>query len=53
MFFAIKAYAYQIPATTFKAFTINFGFILFLGMAGVVIAATSCGSRKKPLLLSY
>jgi hypothetical protein len=50
VFFAIKAYAYQIPATTFHAFTINFGFILFLAVAGVAIACYQLYKRKKPLI---
>ena len=50
VFFAIKAYAYQIPATTFEAFTVNFGFVLFLGMAGVAIASYQLWKQKKPLV---
>jgi hypothetical protein len=51
VFFAIKAYAYQIPATNFDAFMINFGFILFLTIAGVAIAAYQLWKRKKPLII--
>ena len=35
VFFEIKTYAYQIPAASFDAFMINFGFIFFLGLAGL------------------
>ena len=38
VFFAIKSYAYQIPAVSFNAFITNYGFILFLGLAGVGIS---------------
>lgn len=38
VFFAIKEYAYQIPATSFTAFMINFGFIFFLALCGIITA---------------
>ncbi|HLC01300.1 MAG TPA: hypothetical protein VJL33_08300 [Candidatus Bathyarchaeia archaeon] len=38
VFFAIKEYAYQIPGTSFDAFVINFGFVFFLALSGIVIA---------------
>jgi hypothetical protein len=50
VFFAIKAYAYQIPATTFEAFTVNFGFVLFLAIAGVAVACYKLWRQKKPLV---
>jgi hypothetical protein len=50
VFFGIKAYAYQIPATTLSAFNINFGFILVLGAIGVGVAGYQLMKRKKPLL---
>jgi hypothetical protein len=58
VFFAIKAYAYQIPAVSFGAFMTNFGFIFFLALAGIVISYHSLKIRKKLivcliLLLSF
>jgi len=50
VFFEIKAYAYQIPAVSFNAFMINFGFIFFSGLAGIVISYRLLKSQKKPLL---
>jgi asparagine N-glycosylation enzyme membrane subunit Stt3 len=38
VFFGIKTYVYQIPATTFNSFVINFGFIFFFGIAGIVVS---------------
>ena len=38
VFFAIKAYAYQIPAVSFNAFMINFGFIFFLALSGIFVS---------------
>ena len=38
VFLAQKAYSYQIPATSFNAFMVNFGFILFLALAGIFCA---------------
>ncbi len=49
VFFEIKAYAYQIPAVTFNAFMINFGFILFFAAAGIVISYQQLQKSKKPL----
>lgn len=49
VFFEIKAYAYQIPAVSFNAFMINFGFVFFLGLLGVVISFWWLRSQKKPL----
>ena len=58
VFFAIKAYAYQIPSTSFNAFMINFGFIFFFALSGIVIAYHLLKVQKKPifyviLLLSF
>ena len=49
VFFAIKSYAYQIPAVSFNAFITNYGFILFLGLAGVGISCYLLLKQKKPL----
>jgi len=49
VFLGIKEYAYQIPAVTFNAFMINFGFILFFGLAGTAIAFLTLKKQKKPL----
>jgi len=51
VFFAIKAYAYQIPATNFDAFLTNFGFVLFLAIAGVAVASYQLWKQKKPLII--
>jgi hypothetical protein len=51
VFFAIKAYAYQIPATNFDAFLTNFGFVLFLAIAGVAVASYQLWKQKKPLIM--
>lgn len=51
VFFAIKEYAYQIPATSFNAFMINFGFIFFLALSGIAVAYYYLlKSNRKPLL---
>ena len=50
VFFAIKAYAYQIPSVSFNAFMVNFGFILFLGLSGIIVAYYRLLKvQKKPL----
>jgi len=51
VFFAIKAYAYQIPATNFDSFLTNFGFVLFLAIAGVAVASYQLRKQKKPLIM--
>ena len=38
VFFAVKAYAYQIPAVSFYSFTVNFGFIFFLALSGIFVS---------------
>lgn len=49
VFFAIKTYAYQIPAANFTAFMTNFGFILFVALAGVGVSFYVLRKQKKPL----
>jgi hypothetical protein len=51
VFFAIKAYAYQIPAVSFPAFMTNFGFIFFLALVGIGISFYQLRKQKKPLFL--
>jgi asparagine N-glycosylation enzyme membrane subunit Stt3 len=50
VFFAIKAYAYQIPAVSFNAFMINFGFIFFLALSGVFVSYYVLKKQKKLIL---
>jgi hypothetical protein len=50
VFFGIKTYAYQIPATSLEAYLIKFSFILFLGLMGIAVAGYQLMKRKKPLL---
>jgi hypothetical protein len=47
VFFAIKTYAYQIPSVNFNSFMVNFGFILFLALAGLVISYRILKQKKK------
>lgn len=49
VFFAIKTYAYQIPAVGFGSLMTNFGFIFFLGLAGVGVSFYLLRKQKKPL----
>ncbi len=49
VFFAIKAYAYQIPATSFNAFMINFGFIFFFALGGIILSYYLLKSKKNPI----
>ncbi|MGA2386527.1 MAG: hypothetical protein ABSG33_08340 [Candidatus Bathyarchaeia archaeon] len=51
VFFAVKTYAYQIPYVSFNAFMYNFGFIFFLGVAGIAISYFLL--RKEQKLISY
>jgi hypothetical protein len=58
VFFAIKTYAYQIPSANFNSFMVNFGFIFFFALAGIVISYRILKQKKKPifyltLLLSF
>lgn len=47
VFFAIKAYAYQIPSTSFNAFMINFGFIFFFALSGIFVSYYLLRVQKK------
>ena len=49
VFFAVKTYAYQIPAVSLKAFITNFGFILFFAVAGIVVSFYQLRKQKKML----
>jgi hypothetical protein len=49
VFFAIKSYVYQIPAVGFSGLMTNFGFILFLGLAGVGVSFYVLRKQHKPL----
>jgi hypothetical protein len=51
VFFAIKTYAYQIPTASFHAFLVNFGFIFFFGISGIVVSYHLLKREKK--LISY
>jgi asparagine N-glycosylation enzyme membrane subunit Stt3 len=58
VFFAVKAYAYQIPSTSFNSFMIDFGFIFFFALGGIAVAYYLLKVQKKPifcfiLLLSF
>lgn len=58
VFFAQKAYAYQISQTTLDAFWVNFGFIFILGVAGLFVIAYTLWIKKKhipnlTLILSF
>ena len=47
LFFSIKTYAYQIPATSLNAMTVNFGFILLLAIGGIYFAFKILRANKK------
>jgi hypothetical protein len=49
VFFEIKSYVYQIPAVGFSGLNTNFGFILFLGLAGVGVSFYVLRKQHKPL----
>jgi hypothetical protein len=58
IFFSIKTYAYQIPATSLNSMVVNFGFILLLAIGGFYLAFKILRSTKKlafllVLLLSF
>jgi hypothetical protein len=58
VFFAVKAYAYQIPAVSFYSFTINFGFIFFFALSGIFVSYYILKKQKKliffvTLMLSF
>ena len=47
VFFAVKTYAYQIPSVSFNAFIVNFGFVFFLGLAGIFVSFYILKKQKK------
>jgi hypothetical protein len=49
VFFLIKAYAYQIPYTSFGAFMIDYGFIFFFAVAGIGVSYYLLRKRGKSL----
>jgi hypothetical protein len=49
VFFAIKSYVYQIPVASFSGLMTNYGFILFLGLAGVGVSFYVLWKQHKPL----
>jgi hypothetical protein len=49
VFFMQKTMLYQAPATTFSAFTVNFGFVLFFALGGLVFAFFSLRAKKELL----
>ncbi len=51
VFFAVKTYAYQEPSVSFKMFMINFGFIFFLALGGIVVSFYLLRKQKKPIFL--
>ena len=58
VFFAVKAYAYQIPAVSFYSFMVNFGFIFFLALSGIFVSYYVLKKQKKliffvTLMLSF
>ena len=58
VFFAVKAYAYQIPSVSFYSFMVNFGFIFFLALSGIFVSYYVLKKQKKliffvTLMLSF
>jgi hypothetical protein len=49
VFFANKSYVYQIPAVSFSGLMTNYGFILFVGLAGVGVSFYLLWKQHKPL----
>ena len=47
VFFAVKTYAYQIPAVSFNSFMVNFGFIFFLASIGIFVSYHLLKIQKK------
>jgi hypothetical protein len=47
VFFAVKTYAYQIPSVSFNSFMVNFGFIFFFALAGILISYHILKTQKK------
>jgi len=52
VFFAVKTYAYQIPAASFNAFMINFGFIFFFALSGIFVSYYVLKKQKKLILFA-
>jgi hypothetical protein len=58
VFFAVKTYAYQIPAVSFGTFMINYGFIFFFALSGIFVSYYVLKKQKKmiffvTLMLSF
>ncbi len=51
LFFSIKTYAYQIPATSLNSMVINFGFILLLAVGGFYFAFKILRAAKRTAFL--
>jgi hypothetical protein len=49
VFFEIKSYVYQIPVVNFSGLMTNYGFILFVGLAGVGVSFYVLRKQRKPL----
>ncbi len=49
VFFAVKTYAYQIPAASLNAFITNFGFILLFAATGIAVSFHQLRKQKKML----
>lgn len=49
VFFEIKSYVYQIPAVNFSGLMTDYGFILFVGLAGVAVSGYVLWKQHKPL----
>ena len=47
VFFAVKTYAYQIPAVSFGTFMINYGFIFFFALSGIFVSYYVLKKQKK------
>jgi hypothetical protein len=45
-----KTTLYQVPATSLNSFMVNFGFVFFIGWAGLFVAFFSLRGRKQPIL---
>jgi hypothetical protein len=46
VFFQLKAMLYQVPFVSFDSFMVNFGFVFFFALAGLVIAFFELRKRK-------
>jgi hypothetical protein len=49
VFFAVKTYAYQEPSVSFYMFMINFGFIFFLALSGIIVSFYLLRKQKKQI----